>query len=383
MKKLRMQWIVAGCWCLLAIVYPVAQPAKQTANNPESVLARAVGFHQAGDLENAIKEYQTFLAERPDHTNARSNLGAVLARLGRFQEAIDQYNRALLLDGNNPGIRFNLAVAFYKSARIVPASKELEKVVALQPETPNATLLLADCYLQMGEYPKVIALLAPQEAKYPENKALAYLLGTALLRDQQVEKGQQQIEKIMRGGDSAEVHMLLGTTHLMSADYAKAAQEFAAAAKLNPKLPTVHSYYGRALSMTGNTDEAKEEFRRELETNPNDFDANLQMGVILKQDQNPDEALKYFQRALLVRPDEPNARFYIESLHVGQGKYAEALPALEKLVKDAPDFVEAHVMLATVYYRLRRKADGDRHQAIVNRLNAERQAKQPGAQEKP
>lgn len=88
-------------------------------------------------------------------------------------------------------------------------------------------------------------------------------------------------------------------------------------------------------------------------------------------------------RALLVRPGEPNARFYIESICVGQGKINEALPELEKLIKDAPDFVEAHVILATVYYRLKRKADGDREQAIVNKLNAERQAKQPGAQEKP
>ncbi|MBS1809883.1 MAG: tetratricopeptide repeat protein [Acidobacteria bacterium] len=384
MEKRKIQTMVALCgWWLIAGFTIWAQPAKQATNNPDRIFARAVQLHQAGDLENAIKEYQAFLAERPERTDARSNLGAVLARLGRFQEAIEQYNRALLLDGRNPGIRFNLAVAYYKSARIVLASQELEKVVAIQPENPNATLLLADCYLQMGEYPKIIALLTPLEAKYPQDKALAYLLGTALLRDKQAEKGQQQIEKIMRGGDSAEAHMLLGTTHLLSADYANAVKELAEAAKLNPKLPTVHAFYGRALTMTGNTDQAKEEFRLELENNPNDFDANLQMGIILKQDQNPDEALKYFRRALLVRPAEPNARFYIESIRVGQGKIAEALPELEQLVKDAPDFVEAHVMLATVYYRLRRKADGDREQAIVNKLNAERQAKQPGAQEKP
>ena len=382
-KKRKVQFIVVACLWLSVVVSLSAQPVKPPTNNPDLVFARAVQLHQAGDLENAIKEYQAFLAERPDRTDARSNLGAVLARLGRYQEAIEQYNRALLMDGSNPDIRFNLAVAYYKSARAVSASKELEKVIAIQPENPNATLLLADCYLQMGEHKKIIALLTPYEAKYPDNKALAYLLGTALLRDKQIEKGQQQIEKIMRGGDSAEARMLLGTTHLLSADYAKAAQEFAAAARLNPKLPTVHAYYGRALSMTGNTDQAKEEFRQELGNNPNDFDANLQIGTILKQDQNPDEALKYFQRALLVRPGEPNARFYIESIRVGQGKVNEALPELEKLVKDAPDFVEAHVMLATVYYRLKRKADGDQEQAIVNKLNAERQAKQPGAQEKP
>ena len=383
MKKQVAKLSIAVCLWVLGMAFVLAQSAKQTSENPDRIFARAVQLHQAGDWENAVKEYQQFLAEKPDRTDARSNLGAVLARLGRYQEAIEQYNRALLLDGNNPNIRFNLAVAYYKSARVVSAAKELEKVIAIQPDNPNATLLLADCFLQMGEHKKIIALLAPFEAKTPDNKALAYLFGTALLRDKQVGKGQQQIEKIMRGGDSAEARMLLGTTHLMSADYAKAAQEFAAATKLNPKLPTVHSYYGRALAMTGNTDQAKEEFRLELANNPNDFDANLQIGVILKQDQNPEEALKYFQRALLVRPGEPNARFYIESIRVGQGKINEALPELEKLINDAPDFVEAHVMLATVYYRLKRKADGDREQAIVNKLNAERQAKQPGAQEKP
>ena len=383
MKKRVVKLSTVVCGWLLGTVLVIAQSAPRPPDNPDRHFARAVQLHQAGDWENAVKEYQQFLAEKPDRTDARSNLGAVLARLGRYQEAIEQYHRALLLDGNNPNIRFNLAVAYYKSARVVGAAKELEKILALKPDHQNATLLLADCYLQMGEYPKIIALLAPFEAKYPTDKTLAYLLGTALLRDKQVEKGQQQIEKIMRDGDSAEVHMLLGTTHLMSADYAKAAQESAAAAKLNPKLPTVHAFYGRALSMTGNTDQAKEEFRLELAHNPNDFDANLQIGVILKQDQNPEEALTYFQRALLVRPGEPNARFYIESVHIGQGKINEALSELEKLIKDAPDFVEAHVMLATVYYRLKRKADGDREQAIVNKLNADRQAKQLGAQEKP
>ena len=50
---------------------------------------------------------------------------------------------------------------------------------------------------------------------------------------------------------------------------------------------------------------------------------------------------------------------------------------LEELIAESPSFVEAHVTLATVYYRLRRKEDGDRERAIVERLNAEAQARQP------
>jgi hypothetical protein len=45
-------------------------------------------------------------------------------------------------------------------------------------------------------------------------------------------------------------------------------------------------------------------------------------------------------------------------------------------VKEAPAYTEAHVALATVYYRLKRKEEGDRERAIVQKLNAETQAKQ-------
>ena len=43
---------------------------------------------------------------------------------------------------------------------------------------------------------------------------------------------------------------------------------------------------------------------------------------------------------------------------------------LEPLVAEHPSFSEAHVSLATVYYRLGRSEDGDREQAIVQQLKA-------------
>ena len=381
-----------ACLFLCALPFTaIAQKAKpaptkaqtNTTNDAEQHFARAVRLHQAGELEAAVREYQTFLAARPERVEARSNLGAALARLGRFQEAIEQYQRALTLDGKNQAIRLNLALAYYKMARVASAAQELEQLVAEQRENPKVTLLLADCYLQTGEYPKVIALLTPYETTHrtdsPEDRALAYLLGTALIREQRVNEGQVLIERILRTGESAESHMMMGMTHLIIGESGAAVKEFEAAVKLNPKLPMLNTAYGKALAMTGNTDRASEAFRQELANHPNDFEANLQLGVMLKQDQKPDEALPYFERALLVRPGEPNARFYIQTIRVVQGKLPEALPELEKLVKDVPDFLEAHVQLASVYYRLKRKADGDREQATIAQLTAERQAKQAGA----
>jgi Tfp pilus assembly protein PilF len=55
---------------------------------------------------------------------------------------------------------------------------------------------------------------------------------------------------------------------------------------------------------------------------------------------------------------------------------ATATGMLEAIVKEAPSFIEAHVALATAYYRLQRKTDADRERTIVDRLTQEKEAKE-------
>jgi tetratricopeptide (TPR) repeat protein len=339
----------------------------------EGAFARAVKLQQSGDLEAAIRAYREFLEVHPQSVEALSNLGAVYARLGRYAEAVEEYKRALELDTHNIPIRFNLALAYYKSAELPEAASQLNTVVTAQPENKNATLLLADCYLQMAENKKVIDLLSPLQATYGSDRAFIYLLGTALIRERKPE-GQVLVDKILRHGESAEAHLMLGTTELMANDDARALEEFTRAIELNPTLPSLHAFYGRALLDTGNRPRAMEAFRRELELNPNDFDSNLYLGVILKQDEKFDEALRYLRRALEIRPQALDARYQIGSLYVSIGNFAEAQRILEELVKEAPEFVEAHVSLATIYYRLKRKSDGDHERAIIQKLTAQAQA---------
>jgi Tfp pilus assembly protein PilF len=130
---------------------------------------------------------------------------------------------------------------------------------------------------------------------------------------------------------------------------------------------------------TGDPEAAAVQFRRELEKNPNDFEANLFLGVIAKQAQDLDEAMARFQKALSVRPGDLAVRYQIGSLELQRGELTQAQVTLEAVLKDAPRFLEAHVSLATLYYRLKRREDGDRERAIVRQLTEEIQAKAPGA----
>jgi len=373
--------LLALACALLALAIPVLAQSK--SDNVEEAFARAAQQHNSGDIEGAIRGYQSILATHPDRVDVRSNLGAAYSRLGRYEDAIAQYKEALKRDSRNQTIRFNLALAYYKGALFVEAAGEftafLATVSADSAQRPNAVLLLADCQVRIGEYKKVIESLSPLAEADPGNVTVAFLLGSALIGDGQLSRGQQLIDKVFRDEDSAQGHLLLGSILLLADDGHGAIKQLERAIQLDPKLPTLHAWYGRALMRMGDTISAKTAFRYELDQNQNDFDANLFMGVLLRQDKQHEEALQYLSRAIHLRPRDQYARYHMSAVYVSLGKPKDALPLLEGVAKEYPEFSEARVLLASVYYRLNRKADGDREKAAVQKLTEDQQAKQPGS----
>src|SRR2546427_2324838 len=146
-----------SCTCLV-ILLQASILAAQTAWTPEALLKEAESLHRAGKLGQAIDDYRLFLAQHPDVSQVRSDLGAALAGAGRYEEAIAEYQRALKLQ-DGPQIRLNLALAYYKADNPALAAKDLEKVRAAMPNDLRVDMLLADCHLRLGENKKVIELL--------------------------------------------------------------------------------------------------------------------------------------------------------------------------------------------------------------------------------
>jgi tetratricopeptide (TPR) repeat protein len=378
-KWLQVAIVLASVVCLAN-----AGVAQSGSEGADEAFARATQLHQSGDIEGAIRGYQSILAKHPERVDVRSNLGAAYSRLGRYEDAIAQYQQALKIDSRNDTIRFNLALAYYKGALFVEAADELAKFVASasadSPQRTNGVLLLADCNVRLGNYKKAIELLSPLSDAQPNDRTIAFLLGSALISDAQLDRGQLLIDKVFHDEDSPQAHLLLGSIFLLADDGNGAIKEMERAIQLDPNLATLHAWYGRALMRMGDTLKAKEAFRTELAANQNDFDANLFLGVLLRQDKQFDEALQYLTRAIHLRPRDQYARYHMASVFVALGKPKDALPLLENVAREFPSFSEARVLLASVYYRLNRKEDGDREKAAVQKLTAEQQAKQPGAQ---
>jgi Tfp pilus assembly protein PilF len=361
---------------LLAVATAAQTPSPMTA---DELFAKGVGFHQSGDILGAIEAYENALRKEPNRVDVRSNLGAAFARLGRYEDAGREYRRALDVDPKNAPVRFNLALALYKTAQATEAAEELERVIAQDPRNKAAVLVLADCRLQMGDDERVVGLLEPWEAELGQDRLYAYLMGTALLRRNEAQRGQVFIDRLFREGDTATARVLMALAHLRREDPRSALVELERAVQLDPKLPTVHSLLGRALMETGRRPEAAEAFRREFELNPSDFDSNLFLGLLLRDEGKLDEAFDHLKRANRLRPLDPRVLYGLGSTHLAAGRVEDAEKALVAVTSAAPDYAQAHVLLAMVYYRQKNKEAGDRERDIAARLERERQGRQAGA----
>jgi tetratricopeptide (TPR) repeat protein len=320
----------------VALLSVAVVAAAATPEDASAVLARAVALHQAGDLEGAIAAYRESLRLRPS-AEAGSNLGAALAALGRYQEAIGAYRAALAVAPADGRIRYNLALAHYKSADLPRAADELQALHAQQPDDMRAILLLADCRLQLGEPAAVEELLRPLAAARPDDRAVTYMLGMALVRNGKVQEGQRLVETLVRDGDSAEAQYLVGSAAFMAGDYPQAVERFSSALQKNPKLPSLRSYYGRALLFTGDADGAERAFREALAESPNDYEANYFLGSVLSTRGRPKDARPFVEKAAGLRPQSVEARDLLASLDSPGSAAAPKGPVSPLVGHPAPD----------------------------------------------
>jgi Flp pilus assembly protein TadD len=342
----------------------------------------AVDAQQRGDFTLAVRTYRQVLQIEPNLVEARANLGAALVHLGRFDEAITEYRIAWKAAPNDSAIRLNLALAYYKKGDVQQAAPELESVRESRPNDLRVATLLGDCYLRRGEYDRAVAMLAPSEAVHPEDLDLAFVLGSALLHTGKMGRGVALLERVGKQGRSADAYFLAGSRLLQANENARALDDLQSAARLNPMITGLYTALGIAKEGTGDNEGAEKDLRRALELDRNDFDANIHLGGILYTRRDLDGARPFIARALSIRPDSLFALYEMALLKSAAGDLENAAKDLEKVVNAGPNWLEPHVQLAALYYKLHRPADGLREKQVVERLTAEQSRQGPPANEK-
>src|SRR5215475_5457388 len=88
-NSVRWQKLVQPALMAILVVMAGAHVFAQTPQ--EQLVQDAIEKQRAGDLQGAVSEYRNFLKRHPQAPPIHSNLGAALAGLGRFEEAVSEY----------------------------------------------------------------------------------------------------------------------------------------------------------------------------------------------------------------------------------------------------------------------------------------------------
>lgn len=338
---------------------------------PKALFDKALSSQQRGDFAAAVEQYRKVVQITPDVLPAWINMGVALVQLGKFNEAIESYHSALALDPKNKQVRFYLALAHYKSGDMAGAAKELELLSKADPNEVGVATLLADCYLRLGDSNRALAITAPLAAKSVENLDFAWVYGTALISNGKLKEGADLVERVAKGGNSADAYLLAGQTLLRLNLSERARDDLDAAARLNPNLPTVFTKLGTARERNADYKGAVEAYRKGIEQNPQDLEALLGLGGVLYFERDLPAAKAALDQALRIDPSSVSAKYAMALVKKASGDLAAAATDLEAVVKANPNWIQAHVELAAVYFRLHRNEDGARERKIVDKLSDE------------
>jgi Flp pilus assembly protein TadD/mono/diheme cytochrome c family protein len=125
---------------------------------------------QLGDTDQAIRDFEAALVVQPNSAPAANSLGAALQSAGRIDEAATYFRRAIASDPQYADGHFNLGILMAQQGDFAGARTELLRVIELDPNDANAEANLGAAYAQLGETKDAATHLRRALAIDPGNK---------------------------------------------------------------------------------------------------------------------------------------------------------------------------------------------------------------------
>lgn len=119
-----------------AVQYAAA--AELEPNNADLPFNAALAYQNAGEWALAEKQWRAALEKRPEDTDAMSALGAALAELKRFDEAITVVHKAIMMKPKNKDYHRQLGAIYTKAGNNPKSTEELMVYLALKNGQPVA-----------------------------------------------------------------------------------------------------------------------------------------------------------------------------------------------------------------------------------------------------
>lgn len=382
------RWIVAT-----ALVCPMGIAAGHVSQQPGQNLNRefqaAVQHYDAGRFAEAAAELEALLPRAPKSFEVHELLGLVYAAQSKVEHALEQLQIAVELKPRDAAARTNLASSLLRAGRLPQAEEQFRQAIALDPGNYEANHNLGELYTQSGRLAEAVPYLKAAQSIRPSydngyNLALAYFLTGKLAAASDLAHG------LLREKNTGELHNLLGQIDEKEEQFVDAANEFRAAAEMDPnednlfawggemllhrayepaieifqqatarypKSPRLFIGLGMALYSRGKYDEAVRALLTAADLNPKDARCYFFLSKAFANTPiQADDVIARFKRYAELEPNNASGAYYY-AMALWKGKRADdaenIAPQVESLLQKAtaldPRMADAHMQLGSLY----------------------------------
>ncbi len=246
----------------------------------------------AGQEPEAMDGYRRVLALKEDLHEARVNLGQLLMKAGKDEDAIPLLEAAAQARPNEAKPHYLLGRALAGRQKWVRAAAEMERVAELEPANSDVRLELAVLY---------------EKAQQPDKAAAMYKLFQ----------------------DDPAARERLGLLQMNKGEFGQAIENLEA---VRAKAPTPGALYALATAYLRNQqpDKATPVATELVALEPNNLEMRMFLGRLLRDQKQYEEAAKHFFVVTKAKPDSGEAWNELTSMLILLKQYEPALAALER-----------------------------------------------------
>jgi tetratricopeptide (TPR) repeat protein len=301
-----------------------------------AVLKRGALLLKLGRFQESDAVLEPLLAKNPSSAETLYTLGRVKSAQGDFTAAEDLYRRACEAWPTYGAARFGLAEAERRLGHTAEADKNFRLAESYKDRTPPAEDPLRS---------EVAKLATGIETRLTEAKRL-------MDRRQFDEASRIYKDVLARHPDNPDslVNLLYMAQFPNQSSPEEVETLYATASRVSPEVPQVYVYYGTALASQGKYDAAVTAIEKGISLKPDYGEAQAWLADVMMRQHRPAQAIEQYRRALKADPGFRPARLMLGQLLITTGRSREAilvlLPALQQNDKTTPVFL---ITLAQAY----------------------------------
>jgi tetratricopeptide (TPR) repeat protein len=243
---------------------PEREEIRKSGAVAEATHAYASGLRYiwAGKCEMALPYLAEAAAKNPDHPGAFFQLGYCLAQLGKNQEAVTPYRRAIQLRPQDSIAYSNLCGVYGQLSRLGEAVETCKQAVKLKPDLAEAHNNLAWSYHQEGRFSDAVESGKQAIRLQPDFAMAHYNLGNGYAGLKKYGPAADAYKQAIRlDYDYAEAHLNLGAAYNQLGRYPEAVESYQRALRLKPLMPEGHLNLGMTYLNLGDKGSAIEEYK--------------------------------------------------------------------------------------------------------------------------